>query len=202
MTALSKYDKQVTTRNLQQWALAAARCQYQSNFNRTLMEKGSKTVFCGESTDISNCSQLLVFVHFLDNDNIIKEELLFSQELETTSKGIHVMNITEYFQKHNIMWEKLVVSCTDGTPAMLGSRSSLATLIRQKNPSVLTMHCIIHRQALASKTLPKCLNNTMQLAVKMVNVIKSSALNTRIFQKLCSEIDTDHENLLFHTEVR
>ena len=36
----------------------------------------------------------------------------------------------------------------------------------------------------------------------MVNFIKSSALNTRMFRLLCQEIDSDHENLLFYTEVR
>ncbi|CAG9575902.1 unnamed protein product [Danaus chrysippus] len=81
---------------------------------------------CDESTDISNCCQLLVFVRFLDDDNtIIKEELLISRELDTTSKGIDVMNsISEYFEKHNLMWNKLVALCTD---VMLGSRSGLAT---------------------------------------------------------------------------
>ncbi|XP_063220911.1 zinc finger BED domain-containing protein 5-like [Bacillus rossius redtenbacheri] len=159
---------------------------------------------CDESTDISNCAQLLVFVRFLDDDNIIKEELLFSQELEMTSRGIDVMNIIiGYFQKYGIMWEKLVGFCTDGAPAMLGSHSGLATLIKQRNPSTLTSHCILHRQALASKTLPKCLNDTMKLAIKVVNVIKSSAINSRLFKKkLCTEMDSNHENLLFHTEVR
>ena len=135
---------------------------------------------CDESTDISNCCQLLVFVRFLDDD---KEELLISRELETTSKGIDVMNtISEYIQKHNIIWEKIVGFCTDGAPAMLGSRSGLATLVKQKNPKAITSHCIIHRQALASKTLPGCLNNTMQLAIKVVKVIKSSTLNTRLLK--------------------
>ncbi|XP_063216719.1 LOW QUALITY PROTEIN: protein FAM200A-like [Bacillus rossius redtenbacheri] len=158
---------------------------------------------CDESTDISNCAQLLVIVRFLDDDNIIKEELLFSQELEMTSRGINVMNIiTGYYQKYVIMWEKLAGFSTDGAPAMLGSHSGLATLIKQSsNPSKLTSHCILHRQALDSKTLPKCLNDTMKLAIKVVNVIKSSALNSRLFKKLCTEMDSNHENLLFHTEV-
>lgn len=102
---------------------------------------------CDESTDISNCCQLLVFVRFLDDDKIIKEELLISRELETTSRGINVMNIrSEYFENHNIMWEKLIGFCTDGASAMLGSRSGLATLIKQKNSSVVTRHCIIVRR--------------------------------------------------------
>lgn len=158
---------------------------------------------CDESTDVSSSCQLLVFVRFLDDDNLIKEELLISRELETTSKGIDVMNIiSEYFQKHNIMWEKLVGFCTDGAPAMLGSRSGLASLVKKKNSRVITTHCVLHRQALAAKTLPGCLNDTMQLAIKIVNVVKSSALNTRLFKRLCTEMDSDHETLLFHTEVR
>ncbi|XP_022823722.1 SCAN domain-containing protein 3-like [Spodoptera litura] len=178
-----------------------------SDIEEQLVSRIKKSPFfalqCDESTDISNCCQLLVFVRFLDDDNIIKEELLISRELDTTSKGIDVMNsISEFFEKHNLMWDKLAALCTDGAPAMLGSRSGLATLVKQKNPNVITTHCIIHRQALASKTLPGCLNDTLKIAIKIVNLIKSSALNTRLFKKLCTEMDSDHETLLFHTEVR
>ncbi|KAK9745154.1 hypothetical protein QE152_g7169 [Popillia japonica] len=42
---------------------------------------------CDESTDVAQCCQLLVFVRYLGDNNTIKEELLISQELETTSKG-------------------------------------------------------------------------------------------------------------------
>ncbi|KAL4112208.1 hypothetical protein QTP88_016039 [Uroleucon formosanum] len=86
-----------------------------------------------ESTDVSQCCQLLVFVRFLDDDNTIKEELLLLQELGTTSKESDVIKINnEYFEKHDIMWEKLAGFCTDGAPAMLGSRSGLATLVKEK----------------------------------------------------------------------
>ncbi|KAL4112420.1 hypothetical protein QTP88_016213 [Uroleucon formosanum] len=54
--------------------------------------------------------------------------------------------------------------------------------------------------ALASKTLPEELIYTLKQSVKIVNAIKSSALNTRIFKIICS--DSEYETLLFHTEVR
>ncbi|XP_050065774.1 protein ZBED8-like [Aphis gossypii] len=146
---------------------------------------------------------LLVFVRFLDNDNLIKEELLLLQELGTTSKGNDVMKIiNDYFEKHDIMWEKLAGFCTDGAPAIIGSRSGLTTLVKEKKCKVLTTHCIIHRQALASKTLPEELLYTLKQALKLVNTIKSSALNTRIFKNICSDLDSEYETLLFHTEVR
>ncbi|KAL4097691.1 hypothetical protein QTP88_022423 [Uroleucon formosanum] len=58
------------------------------------------------------------------------------------------------------------------------------------------------KQALASKTLPEELIYTLKQSVKMVNAIKSSALNTRIFKKICSDLDSEYETLLFHTKVR
>lgn len=63
-------------------------------------------------------------------------------------------------------------------------------------------HCVIHRQALASKTLPEKLRKTLESAIKIVNYIKSSALNSRLFTLLCEDLDSDHRILLFHTEVR
>ena len=38
--------------------------------------------------------------------------------------------------------------------------------------------------------------------MKMVNFVKARPLNSRIFSALCSEMGSDHETLLFHTEVR
>ena len=62
--------------------------------------------------------------------------------------------------------------------------------------------CIIHREALASKTLEPELNNVLQTAIKIVNFIKSRPLNTRLFILLCQEMGSTHESLLFHSEVR
>lgn len=139
---------------------------------------------------------MLIFVRFLSGDNTTKEELLLSQVLETTSKGADVMKIIlDYFEKHNLMWENLAGFCTNGAPAMLGSRLGLAKLVKQKNPTTLTTHCIIHRQALASKTLPKDLAFAMKISIQLVNAVKNSALNTRFFQKLCANMDAEHETL-------
>ncbi|XP_068207585.1 protein FAM200B-like [Palaemon carinicauda] len=38
--------------------------------------------------------------------------------------------------------------------------------------------------------------------IKIVNHIKHRALNTRLFMKLCQDLETEHETLLFHTNVR
>ena len=38
--------------------------------------------------------------------------------------------------------------------------------------------------------------------IKLVNYIKRSSLNTRLFRELCKGLDASSETLLFHTEVR
>ena len=64
------------------------------------------------------------------------------------------------------------------------------------------MHCMIHRQALAAKTLPESLQNVLDIVIKTVNFVKNSALNTRLFRKLCSEMNAENLNLLYYTRFR
>lgn len=139
---------------------------------------------CDETTDVTQCSQLLVFVRYLGDNSTFKEDLLITQDLETTSKGKDVMKIIcDNLEKYGLDWNKLAGFFTDGAPAMLGLRSGLAALVKEKNPATVTMHCMIHRQALASKTLPESLKSAMEMAINMVNAVKRSSLNSRIFKK-------------------
>ena len=55
--------------------------------------------------------------------------------------------------------------------------------------------------ALACKTLPPELRLVPDDVVHMIYTIKSSSLKTRQFSQLCQELGSDHEVLLYHTEV-
>ncbi|XP_063872067.1 LOW QUALITY PROTEIN: protein FAM200C-like [Scylla paramamosain] len=157
---------------------------------------------CDESTDVVHLCQLLVYSRFVD-EGTVKEEILFSAALEATAKAIDVFSkVDEFFQEHSLSWEKLVGVCTDGAPSMIGSRSGFVKLVKEKNPAVTGTHCVIHRQSLASKTLPSNLRSSLNLAIKVVNFVKHSSLNSRLFAALCSDLGTDYKTLLFHTEVR
>jgi len=46
------------------------------------------------------------------------------------------------------------------------------------------------------------LNEVLSQSVKIINYVKNGALNTRLLKKLCDEMGSDHQNLLFHSEVR
>lgn len=69
-------------------------------------------------------------------------------------------------------------------------------------PNATWMHCFLHRQALASKSLPDAFNDVLNNVVRVVNSIKGEALQTRLFRKICEDISPLHRNLLYLTEVR
>ncbi|KAG8236590.1 hypothetical protein J437_LFUL016942 [Ladona fulva] len=106
-------------------------------------------------------------------------------ELKTTTKGKDFMEmISTFFESNGLQCKNLCGVCTDGAPAMLGSRSGFQTKVKELAPQAKGMHCIIHRFALATKTLPKPLQEVLDSLVTIVNYIKSSALNTRLFKEL------------------
>ena len=50
--------------------------------------------------------------------------------------------------------------------------------------------------------LPPELLSCLQQIIKIVNFVKTSALNIRLFANLCADLGSDHKCLLFYTEVR
>ena len=109
--------------------------------------------------------------------------------------------LIDFFYKTELSWSKLVGVCTDGAPAMIGANSALISLGKPKNPAIQETHCMIHTAALVSKTIPKRLHEHMSVVIKVVNYVKSSALNTRLFSKLCKDMDADHTELLYQTQI-
>ena len=93
--------------------------------------------------------------------------------------------------------------CTDGAPAMFGNRSGFAAMLKKEIPEFKVTHCLLHRQALAFKTLPPCLKDALDSYVKIVNYIRGRALNHRLFLSLSQNVNqNDNHVLLYHTEVR
>uniref|UniRef100_K7F9C3 DUF4371 domain-containing protein n=1 Tax=Pelodiscus sinensis TaxID=13735 RepID=K7F9C3_PELSI len=107
-----------------------------------------------ESANVALWSQLLVFSRYMVEGDF-RDEFLFCKTLDTNTKAQDVMEIVNnFFEVYGLDWVNLVGVTTDGAPAMLGSRSGFQMLVKQRTPMVTGIHCFIHREALASKTLP------------------------------------------------
>ena len=92
--------------------------------------------------------------------------------------------------------------CSDGAPAMLGRHSGFGALVKIDAPHIIVTHCVLHRHALATKTLPPKLAEVLQIVVECVNYVRNSAMKHRIFKELCNEMGSEFEILLYHSNVR
>ena len=155
-----------------------------------------------ESVDITNKAQLLCYVRYMGDKNF-EEEMLFCKALETHTRALDLFNtVNDYLIKNGLNWDSCISISTDGAAAMTGKRSGFITCVQEKNHRVVGIHCIIHREALASKSMQGHLNCVFLTAVKIVNFIKARALNSRLFTTPCEEMGAEHTQLFLHTEVR
>jgi hypothetical protein len=155
-----------------------------------------------ESTDVAGQAQLLTYVRYL-RDKVIEEDVLFCRPLQSHTTGEAIFNVLDIFIRENgLAWDRCVGLCTDGAQAMTGRERGLAARVQQVAPLVKWTHCMVHREALAAKKMPVLFDSVLNQSVKIINLIKSRPLNSRLFGVLCQEMGSGHEQLLLHTEVR
>lgn len=155
-----------------------------------------------ESTTVASEALLLVFVRYLNtNGNSLRSDLLHSVNLSTTTRGEDIFGqILDFFNLHELDFQKLVGCCSDGAASMMDIHKGFVARMKPIVPNCKFIHCFLHRQALAAKKLSPILNDVLSVCIKLVNFIKSRPLNNRLFSELC--IDEEHKTLLLHTEVR
>ncbi|XP_073456451.1 protein FAM200C-like [Aquarana catesbeiana] len=153
-----------------------------------------------ETTDVSNLSQLAVFVRYV-KDDVIKEDFLFCKPLTTTKAADVKKLVDDFFKDNNLSWDMVSAVCSNGAPAMLGRKSGFGALVKADAPHIIVTHCILHRHALATKTLPPKLAEVLKIVVECVNYVRNSALRHHIFRELCKEMGSEFEVLLYHSNV-
>ena len=92
--------------------------------------------------------------------------------------------------------------CRDGAPEMLGSRSGLTTMIKQRSPNAVGTHFVIHREVLASRTSQLQQMTSWQLPFAL-STLSKQVLSNRATLPLCARIWMMIMRLsLFHSAVR
>lgn len=180
-----------------------------NDIENQLSEKIKKSIFYAtqldESTDINNEAILLMYVRYVDTDlNDIQEEFFCCLNLKTycTSEEIF-KTISFHFQKINLQFSNCIGICTDGAAAMTGKFNGLVTRVQQiAHKNIISTHCFIHREQLAAKDMNENLFDVLNIRIKIVNFVRASAVNTRVFKVMCEEMGSGFKNLLLHTHVR
>ncbi|KAF7668943.1 hypothetical protein LDENG_00267450 [Lucifuga dentata] len=162
-----------------------------------LKSSGSFALQLDESTNVSGEAQLLRFVRYKDiHENAIHEHILFCKTIPGRTTGDEIFKVIDsIFSKHKLGWKHCVHICTDDVATMSGRLNGLIAHIRKANPGVEWMHCIIHREALASKRMSEELHGVLNDAVKVINYIQSRFVNHRLF--LCQDTGSDTISFCF-----
>ncbi|KAL4100732.1 hypothetical protein QTP88_020766 [Uroleucon formosanum] len=154
-----------------------------------------------ESTDISGKVQLLVFVRMVVDDDII-ENFFCCKTLPKTTRGEDVFKVLDdHLLLVNLSWDNCIGICTDGAPSMTGSIKGFISLVKKKNSKIIFTHCFLHREALVAKSLVSDLQNILDQVVKVINFIKSRPLKSRLFEKICEEMDADYSRLILYSAL-
>ena len=61
--------------------------------------------------------------------------------------------LNDFIISCGLNWSNSVGICTDGAASMTGRLSGVIKRVRNVCPDILSTHCMIHREALASKKL-------------------------------------------------
>ena len=152
------------------------------NVEKTLLSELQCTKFSLQLDEATfgSTSVLMAYVrYFSPSLKCITEEFLFSKCLESDPKGKTIFRcMEEYLQEQNISLENITAVATDGAPAMIGRYRGFATLLKQKVPHVVTVHCVLHRNHLVAKKLSGELHKALMICIRLINKIKAHPLNS------------------------
>ena len=166
------------------------------------LKQGYFAIQLDESTDIASQSQLLVYVRYCWEGEMI-EGFLFCYAMPSRTTGEEVFKgLHNFFSQSGLSWDCCIGICTDGAASMTGKRSGVVARVKQVAPGISATHCMIHRESLATKNIGQSFSEVLSGCISIINFIKTRPLNSRIFAALYEELGAEHSNLLFHTEVR
>ena len=80
---------------------------------------------------------------------------------------------------------------------MIGQLSGFTTRVKEVASECESMHCVIHREMLASRKASPELK-VLQDVMNIINHIKVHALNSCLFVQLCEEMDAELTSSLIH----
>ncbi|GFU97877.1 SCAN domain-containing protein 3 [Trichonephila clavipes] len=134
----------------------------------------------------------------------LRDKLFLIQldEAKDSNKDAHFIAYVRFWDGKCVEWKNCVGICTDGARTMSGIFKSIQALVKQKSPLCIWTHCMIHREALASKEIIPGLNIVLMTVVTVVNYIKMRPLKSRIFSGLGKDMGAVHSSLLFYCEAR
>ena len=126
-------------------------------------------LLCDDVCDVATFEQMVTFVQYIKDGKIVVKFLTIDNLLEKSSSPnaqAMINLVKDRFINLGIDIKKVSSVATDGAAVMMGKKGGFAVKLREICPTLINIHCICHRLALA------CTDT-----VKGVNWIKKVELN-------------------------
>ena len=117
-----------------------------SQLVRRVAESPFFAIQLDESTDVTNFPQLLVYVRYVYDFEMI-ENFLFCKPLERQTTSVEIFKVlNDFIEQNGISWKKCVGVCSDGARAMTGRHGGVVTQIQSVAPNA-----VLHTAASTAK---------------------------------------------------
>ena len=150
------------------------------DLDNNLLRAEFYSVLIDESTDIGTDHNLVVTCVMYE----VHTRFLCLVELPGGTAPEIVDTLLKVFTPRNISLDKLCGIATDGASAMVGCRTGVTTQFKKKNPYLLSIHCIAHRLALASRQAADSVPYIKQYQLYVNNIYKYFHYSTTHMHKL------------------
>ena len=125
-----------------------------ANMKRVIERNKFASILSDGATDCSVTENEIVYVRVCERGVVSVKFMCCMATEKADAKGI-LNALKRAVESIGLEWEellkKLVALGSDGASVMMGARKGVAALLKEKNPSIIGIHCFGHRLELAYK---------------------------------------------------
>ena len=103
-----------------------------------------------KSTDIAVVKQLVLVVHYILPTGDATTTFLALEDLPDGKANTIESAILKVMEKKGLDVSRLRVFSSEGAPVMTGATSGVAKRLKDRLPTLISIHCVNHRLALAA----------------------------------------------------
>ena len=135
------------------------------------------SMMCDEATDVSNTSQLVVCLRWVDDDLVAHDEHIGLKDMSDTSAKSIVRELKDVLLRMNLKLRKCRGQCYDGCSTMTGYKNGVVVKIKEEEKRALYTHCYAHSLNLAvgdTMKNSKILKDTIDTTFELTKLVKKS----------------------------
>ena len=152
------------------------------------------TIMTDKTADICNKEQLVICIHWADENFAVPEDFLGIHPLEQTTADDIVFIIKDVLLRMNLKIQNARGQCYDGTATMARKRKGVVTQIKAINGKCLYTHCYGHVLNLAvadAVKSVKCIRDALEVVSEIGKLVKKSPQQDTKLEKIRSETKND-----------